>query len=75
MRGYGSGTDPLLYDAVKRHRENEMTFKFKSSEELRIVEKERIRSNFNLHHIRSQSFSQLSLLNLSTFIKANENKL
>ena len=43
VRGYGSGTDPLLYDAVKRHRENEMTFKFKSSEELRIVEKERIR--------------------------------
>jgi hypothetical protein len=41
--GYGSGTDPNLFEAVKRHRENEMTFRFKSSEELASVERERIR--------------------------------
>lgn len=41
--GYGSGTDPSLYEAVKRHRDNEMTFRFKSSEELAAVERERIR--------------------------------
>jgi hypothetical protein len=41
--GYGSGTDPKLYEAVKRHRDNEMTFRFKSSEELAMVERERIR--------------------------------
>lgn len=41
--GYGSGADPALYEAVKRHRENEMTFRFKSSEELATVEQERIR--------------------------------
>lgn len=41
--GYGSGADPTLYEAVKRHRENEMTFRFKSSQELEKVEEERIR--------------------------------
>lgn len=41
--GYGSGTDPTMYEAVKRHRENEMTFRFKSSAELEAVERERIR--------------------------------
>ncbi len=41
--GYGSGADPALFEAVKRHRENEMTFRFKSSQELENVEQERIR--------------------------------
>lgn len=41
--GYGSGADPSLYEAVKRHRDNEMAFRFKSSEELAIVEQERVR--------------------------------
>jgi len=42
-RGYGSGTDPQLYEAVKRHRENEQSFRFTSAEQLAAVEEERIR--------------------------------
>ena len=41
--GYGSGADPELYEAVNRHRENEQSFKFKSAEELALVESERVR--------------------------------
>ena len=41
--GYGSGTDPSFYDAVKRHRFHEAAFKFRNSEELEKVEEERIR--------------------------------
>jgi hypothetical protein len=41
--GYGSGADASLWEAVKRHRDNEMTFRFKSSEEIAAVEKERLR--------------------------------
>jgi hypothetical protein len=41
--GYGSGCDPWLYDAVKRHRQNEQSFRFKTSNEIIKVENERRR--------------------------------
>jgi hypothetical protein len=41
--GYGSGMDPALNEAVIRHRQNEATFKFTSSAQLKCVQEERIR--------------------------------
>lgn len=41
--GYGSGAEPWLYDAVKRHRENPASFRFKTSRELERVIAERKR--------------------------------
>ena len=41
--GYGSGCDPWMYDAIKRHRKNEAAFRFNSPKELEIVDKERVR--------------------------------
>jgi hypothetical protein len=41
--GYGSGTERWLYEAIKQHRENESSYRFKTAEELRIVEEERRR--------------------------------
>jgi len=43
MLGYGSGADVKLWEAVTRHRVNECTFRFESSEQLAAVEEERIR--------------------------------
>ena len=43
LLGYGSGADPQLYLDVKRHRENEASFRFKNAAELARVEEERIR--------------------------------
>lgn len=40
--GYGTGADNWMYEAIKRHRENESSFKFKFAQELHIVEKERL---------------------------------
>jgi hypothetical protein len=37
------GTDPDLYEAVKRHRQNEQAFRFTSSQQLQAVEGERHR--------------------------------
>jgi len=42
MLGYGTGCTPEFFDAIKRHRQNEQSFRFKSSEELQLVEQERI---------------------------------
>jgi hypothetical protein len=41
--GFGSGTELWMSDALQRHRINEESFKFKSSNELRLVEEERRR--------------------------------
>lgn len=41
--GYGSGASKELYLDVKRHREDEQSFRFKSAEQLATVEEERIR--------------------------------
>jgi len=41
--GYGSGTTRELYDAIKAHRENEAAFRFKTTDELALVEQERSR--------------------------------
>jgi hypothetical protein len=41
--GYGSGASRVLWEAVSRHREDEENFRFKSNEELQLVEQERIR--------------------------------
>jgi hypothetical protein len=41
--GYGSGSPAWLYDAVRRHRDNPASFRFKTSKELKRVEQERAR--------------------------------
>ena len=41
--GYGSGASKELYLDVKRHREDEQTFRFKSAQQLTEVEDERVR--------------------------------
>lgn len=41
--GYGSGTSKEVYNALKRHRENEQSFRFKNSAELDLMESERVR--------------------------------
>lgn len=41
--GYGSGADTWLVDAVRRHRDNEASFRFTKSEEITRVEVERRR--------------------------------
>lgn len=43
IMGYGSGTDQWMYEAIKRHRENEQSFRFKDASELQLVEAERVR--------------------------------
>ena len=43
MLGYGTGTPEALWEAIKRHREDEASFKFVNSEELALVESERLR--------------------------------
>lgn len=43
LLGYGSGTDPAMHEALVRHRQNEQSFRFKSSQELHAVEVERRR--------------------------------
>lgn len=43
LRGYGSGADTWLVDAVKRHRQNEASFRFKKADEITTVEVERRR--------------------------------
>lgn len=43
LLGYGSGADPVLCEAVKRHRDNEQSFRFKNSLEIVQVEEERRR--------------------------------
>ena len=42
-KGWGSATDPWINDALKRHRENEESFRFESSAELVKIEEERRR--------------------------------
>ena len=41
--GYGSGASRVLWEAVNRHREDEENFRFRSNEELQLVEQERVR--------------------------------
>eukprot|EP01041_Mallomonas_annulata_P000136 gene136-219_t len=43
LLGYGTSTDPSLYEAIKRHRVDEARFKFKNPKELKMVEEERLR--------------------------------
>lgn len=43
LEGFGSGADPWMVDALKRHRQNEASFRFKKSEEIAAVEAERRR--------------------------------
>ena len=43
LMGFGSGADTWMVDAVKRHRQNEASFRFKSSGEIAAVEVERRR--------------------------------
>lgn len=41
--GYGTGADPEFVDMLNRHRANDRSFRFKNTQELQMVEKERIR--------------------------------
>ena len=41
MKGHGSGSASWMNEALVRHRENEESFRFKSADELRLVEIER----------------------------------
>lgn len=41
--GYGTGTDDEMYNAIKRHRSDEISFRFKTANELADVEEERLR--------------------------------
>eukprot|EP01038_Epipyxis_sp_PR26KG_P004244 gene4244-6023_t len=41
--GYGSGADVELSEALKRHRQNEASFRFTSSNQLQLIENERLR--------------------------------
>ena len=43
MLGYGTGTPEELWEAINRHRDDEAAFRFKSAEELGLVEYERLR--------------------------------
>ena len=43
MLGYGTGTSEELWDAIKRHRYDEASFRFKDSKQLALVESERLR--------------------------------
>lgn len=43
FKGYGSGCSPAFYEAVERHRLNEQSFRFTSSEQLATIEEERVR--------------------------------
>lgn len=41
--GHGSGASDWMIDALKRHRDNEQSFRFKNSSEITTIEAERIR--------------------------------
>jgi hypothetical protein len=43
MLGYGTGTPEELWEAITRHRDDEAAFRFKNSDELSLVEHERLR--------------------------------
>lgn len=43
MLGYGTGTSEELWDAIKRHRHDEAAFRFKDSQQLALVESERLK--------------------------------
>lgn len=42
MLGYGTATDDWMYAAIKRHRDNEASFRFDNAAQLRDVEEERM---------------------------------
>jgi hypothetical protein len=50
-KGYGSGTEAWMSEALTRHRGNEESFRFKNSEELHLVEVERRRVEKELREI------------------------
>jgi hypothetical protein len=41
--GYGTGTSKEVFNALKRHRDNEQSFRFKNAAELDLMESERVR--------------------------------